>query len=116
MLGLAPVAAAVTAMIPPRSAAPAGIPLPPGEEPVSWCQSQGTEVDWGTGPDQTVWAFYQPHEERVIYVFEPVSLRDRVRRKLAERRIADRRVVPYPAPRYDEVFTKGTEWLAGREG
>lgn len=43
------------------------------------------------------------------------ALREEVRRKLAERIAAPKRPLS-PAPRYDEVFAAGTEWLNALAG
>lgn len=39
------------------------------------------------------------------------QMRERVHARLAERRAAERRILPEPAPRYDDVFAQGREWL-----
>lgn len=45
------------------------------------------------------------------------EMRAEVRRRLARKRQSRARtIVPYPPPRYDEVFVRGTAWLNGEDG
>jgi hypothetical protein len=61
-------------------------------------------------------AIEEPVEEVLRSKAKVKQLKTLVKRRMEEKRTAKKLIAPEPAPRYDDVFDKGQEWLDGLAG